>query len=212
MYNSTMQCSTGWFSRSYLGRGTGVAIGTMITLLSHPVEARTGTTGARTIETRCVYNDPFASQLKFSEIEVLPTQRSIIESLSLIRAVFSPTMTELAVTLGVSRQSLYNWVNGEEPGAEYVSRITNLAGAADLFIDEGVSPAGINLKRKIINGKSFLDAVAHGADATHAATILISLIKKENAQREMLNQRLAGRLKRVNDPSELGTSVFDEGV
>lgn len=208
--NQTLQSTAGRFLSSSVMRGTGVAIGTMITLLSHPVEARVGTAGARTIETRSVCNNLFAPQLEVAEPQPEFIQRSAADNLRLIRTVFSPTMSELALVLGVSRQSLYNWLNGEEPGAEHLSKIADIALAADLFIDEGISLTGNAIKRKVFGGKSFFEVVADGATASNAAATLITLIKKENSQRNSLDQRLAGRLKKINNPSEIGFSAFND--
>ena len=54
--------------------------------------------------------------------------------LAQIRAVFKPSISDIAGIFGVSRQSVYNWIAGEKPSQESVERLDDLARAADLFL------------------------------------------------------------------------------
>jgi DNA-binding phage protein len=63
------------------------------------------------------------------------------ENLARIREVLGPSMSDLATTFGVSRQSVYNWLDGEPIAAENAAKLHDLAlalEATDLLAREGV--------------------------------------------------------------------------
>src|SRR5437764_8023149 len=87
--------------------------------------------------------------------------RTPAESLTRVRTVLKPAVSDLAELLGVSRQTVYNWANGEQPKADLAARLEDLAQAADVIAAEATSPAQA-LKRKIADGKNLLEIVAAG--------------------------------------------------
>lgn len=115
------------------------------------------------------------------------------EDIARIREVFSPAISDLAKAFNVSRQSIYNWLHGEQPISAHKDKLHNFALAADIFAETKISMTGTLLKRKIIDGKSLLDIVRDGGSATDAALLLKKIVQHENSQREMLAARFAGR-------------------
>jgi predicted transcriptional regulator len=58
-----------------------------------------------------------------------------------------PTVTDVANVLGVSRQALYDWQSGKPVALENASRLSDLAGAADVFAVEGLTGSSETLHR-----------------------------------------------------------------
>lgn len=154
---------------------------------------------------------PFAlfGKLDSLPIESVSTARSAADDLSRIRDVLNPTVSELANAFAVSRQTIYNWQAGEQPLAENVTRLKDLASVADMFASEGVSASSQLLRRKISAGKSLLDIVREGEGVHDAARTLLQVVRRENEQQKTLAARLAGR-RAPNLPDEFGTPMLDE--
>src|SRR5690348_12410745 len=62
------------------------------------------------------------------------------ELMQVIKAGFGRTMTRLPEVFGVSRQTLYNWLNGETPKPVHQERLRQLAEAARMFSALGFKP------------------------------------------------------------------------
>ncbi len=121
--------------------------------------------------------------------------RSPSESLSRIREVLNPAVSDLATTFGVSRQSVYNWLNGEPVADENAAKVQNLAQAADVLAHEGVGINATLLKRKFANGRTLMQVAQAGESARDAALMLVQIHKREAAQRERMKARFASRAK-----------------
>jgi len=132
------------------------------------------------------------SVLEVAEIEQIRTPS---ENLSRIREVLSPAVSDLAMTFGVSRQSVYNWLNGEPVAYENAAKLQDLAQAADVLAHEGVGINAALLKRKFANGRTLMQVAQAGASARDAALMLIQIHKREEVQRERMNARFANRVK-----------------
>jgi hypothetical protein len=137
-----------------------------------------------------------------SVVEVEP-ERSPSENLARIREVLAPAVSDLAATFGVTRQSVYNWANGEPIADENAEKLRDLAQAADLLADAGIEVNASLLKRKFANGKTLLQVAQAGDSARDAASLLVQISKREAEQRERLNARLANR------PKTPATADFD---
>lgn len=124
--------------------------------------------------------------------------RSPEEDLARIREVFIPSVQDLATTFKVTRQSIYNWINGEVVAQENAAKLQDLAAAADLLAYSGVSINSRLLKRKFINGKSLFEVATAGESTTHAAKLLIEILKREDVQREKIKAKFALRDKSKN--------------
>jgi DNA-binding transcriptional regulator YiaG len=138
-------------------------------------------------------NGPIVSNpIKVCTVESSPA-RSSVENLERIRSVFAPAVSDLAKTFNVSRQTIYNWLNGEQPTIEHTAKLKDLALAADTFAGAGIKVSGILLKRKITDGKNMFEVVQSGGSAADAAQLLMQIIKRESEQKERLAARYAGR-------------------
>ncbi|WP_241362743.1 hypothetical protein [Pseudomonas aeruginosa] len=130
-----------------------------------------------------------------AEVAETKVSRTPSESLQRIREVLNPAVSDLAVTLNVSRQSIYNWLNGEPVAEENAAKLHDLAQAADVLAHEGIPISASLLKRKFANGRTLLQMAQAGESARDAALTLIKIHKRETAQRERMNARFATRAK-----------------
>jgi transcriptional regulator with XRE-family HTH domain len=121
--------------------------------------------------------------------------RSPSENLSCIREVLKPSISDLAITLGVSRQSVYNWLHGEPVTDENAAKLQDLAQACDVLVNGGVPVNAALLKRKFANGRTLLQVAQVGESAREAALMLIHIHQQEATQRERINARFANRAK-----------------
>lgn len=119
--------------------------------------------------------------------------RSPLEDLIRIREVLKPAMSDLATAFGVSRQSVYNWLNGEQVAEENAAKLQDLAQAADVLAHEGITVNAALLKRKFTNGRTLLQVAQAGESARVTALQLVHIHKRERAQRERLAARFANR-------------------
>lgn len=129
------------------------------------------------------------------EVADMAPVRTPAEDLVRIREVLRPAVSELATTFGVSRQSVYNWLNGEPVAEENASKLQDLAQAADVLAHEGIEVNAALLKRKFANGRTLLQVAQAGEFARNAALQLVHLHKREVAQRERMAARFANRAK-----------------
>lgn len=117
------------------------------------------------------------------------------ENLLRIREVLNPAVSDLATTFGVSRQSVYNWLNGEPVADDNAAKLQDLAQAADVLAHEGVSINAALLKRKFNNGRTLMQIAKAGESARDAALMLVQIHKRETLQRQRMNVLFANRSK-----------------
>ncbi len=129
----------------------------------------------------------------------MSNERTPAEDIERIRKVLSPAMSDLAKSFNVSRQTIYNWLNGEQPTPEHTSRLRKLALVADMFVQAGIPVNGVLLKRKVIKGKTLLELIAEGGSAHDTGQLFLQILRTEQSQRERLAARLAGR--KISQPS-----------
>ena len=135
--------------------------------------------------------------------------RTPAENLARTRTVLKPAVSDLAELLGVSRQAVYSWANGEQPKAELAARLEDLAQAADVIAAENTNP-GLALKRKIADGKNLVEIVAAGGSARDAAHRLARILRREDDQRKRLAAKLAGRVSTPLEIDEYGSPILRE--
>lgn len=129
------------------------------------------------------------------EVSGVAPVRSPAEDLARIREVLKPAVSDLATTFGVSRQSVYNWLNGEPVANENASKLQDIAQAADVLDHGGITVNAALLKRKFANGRTLLQVAQAGESARDAALQLVHIHKREEAQRERMAARFANRAK-----------------
>jgi len=179
-----------------------------------PLGMEVGTGGAATfvyVRNRGNKGYPFSAYAWSGLVADVIVGPTVIENISRIRAVLNPTVTDLAGTLGVSRQAIYDWQAGKPIAAENAIRLSDLARAADLFAVEGLRGTSQALRRPIKNGKNFFELVKEGSPADSAARGLIEIVRSEFHQREALRNRLAGRKRPSREAfGEIGAPMLDE--
>lgn len=128
-----------------------------------------------------------------------------------VKSGFGRTMSRLPEVFGVSRQTLYNWLEGETPKAVHQERLRQLAEAAKVFADLGVKPTTPMLDRAVAQGKSFLQLMASGANGQEAAKKLIRIVQRGADSRAQLDALLEGRKAKLS-ASGIGAPALDEDV
>lgn len=129
------------------------------------------------------------------EVAEIAPVRTPVEDLTRIREVLKPAVSDLAVIFGVSRQSIYNWLNGDPMAEENAAKLQDLAQAADVLAYEGVTMNSALLKRRFANGRTLMQVAQAGESARDAALQLAHIHKREMEQRERMAVRFAKRAK-----------------
>lgn len=179
-----------------------------------PLGFEVGTGGAATFEyvkDRGNKGYPFAFYDSSKLVADAIAGRTPVENLEHIRAVLSPTVTDMAELLRVSRQAIYDWQAGKPVAPENALRLWDLAQAADIFAVEGLRGTSQSLHRPIRNGKNFFELVGEGGSAESAARTLAEIVRSESRQRQALRNRLAGRKRPTREAfDEIGAPMLDE--
>lgn len=119
--------------------------------------------------------------------------RTPAEDLARIRDVMSPAVSDLANALKVSRQTVYNWINGEQPKPDHIDKLRDLAHAADIVSEAAIAMTGALLKRKIVEGKNLFEILRNDGSARDAAQLLVQTVRREEDQRKRMAMRFAVR-------------------
>lgn len=128
-----------------------------------------------------------------TEGEQAPTPQN---NLMRIREVLQPSISQIASTFSVSRQSVYNWLNGAVVAPDNALRIHDLAQAADILSSGGVPISAKTLSRRFDQGRTLLDVVRDGGSARSAAELIVRITAREREQRERMNALVASRPRR----------------
>jgi hypothetical protein len=126
-----------------------------------------------------------------------------------IKNEFGRTMTRLSGVFGVSRQTLYNWLDGETPKAVHREKLLQLARAAHVFSAAEFKPTNLSLDRKISKGKSLLQLLAEGADGQESAEKLVRIARRGEDSKAKLKQILRDRRAPL-EPADIGAPALDE--
>lgn len=110
--------------------------------------------------------------------------RTTSQHLENIRNIMSPSMSELAKDLGVTRQALYKWVSGEykPDSAANEEYILILSKIADEFARSKVSDVKNLVKVKAFDGKTLIDLVKSGGDWSTGVSLLIAESKARDIE------------------------------
>lgn len=136
--------------------------------------------------------------------------RTPADNLQRIRTVLNPSMSDLASVFGVSRQTIYNWMSGEQPKAELAAKLDDLALAADILAAEGIEISGHILKRKISQGRTLLEIANAGESSAQGAELLVRILRTEAEQRRTIASRLAERKTPTLINSDMGIPFANE--
>lgn len=129
-----------------------------------------------------------------------------------VQTGFGRTMNHLPGVFGVSRQTLYNWINGETPKEQHQAKIVQLATAARAFAAAGYKPTARSLDRTIAQGKTFLELMGEGADGHQTAQRLIRIDRRGAVAREKLDVLLGDRLSSPFELADMGSPGLNEDV
>lgn len=172
-----------------------------------------GAAGTGGIESGDYYRRMYLLQRGYQAFLVVlaqaPEPAPYAELMQVIKTGFGRTMTRLPEVFGVSRQTLYNWLNGETPKPAHQEKLKQLAGAARMFSALGFRPTSLALDRTITQGKSLLQLLSEGGDGREAATKLVRIVQRGNEARAKLDDLLGGRKARL-EASDMGTPSMDE--
>lgn len=130
------------------------------------------------------------------------------QHLTRIKQIMKPSIAELSTLFDVSRQTIYNWLSGEEPTTENVIKIENLLKTANFLADAGLTSSQL-LKRKIIGTQSLYDIIQKGGASFEAAQKLVNIIQNETNQRTLLEERLKGRKPKSKNYDDFGSPMLD---
>jgi len=122
---------------------------------------------------------------------------------------FGRTFSHLPAIFGVSRQTLYNWLKGENPKEIHLPKLEQLAAAAQIFAEQRVKVTAQALNRRLDRNLSFIELLAQGADGKSMAEKLIRLETTGQRKRQQLSELLGNAEIRDDEPDLIRRS-FDE--
>ena len=129
-----------------------------------------------------------------------------------VKAGFGRTMSHLPAVFGVSRQTLYNWLNGETPKEQHQNKLVQLAAAARAFTESGFKPTALSLERTVAQGKSFVELMVQGADGKDTAERLVRIEMRGTVAKAKLDALLGDRTLSRPDVSDMGRPAFNEDL
>lgn len=127
-----------------------------------------------------------------------------------VKIGFGRTMSNLPAVFGVSRQTLYNWLNGETPKEQHQGKLIQLAAAAQVFTETGFKPTALSLDRTVAQGKSFVQLIGQGADGKETAERLVRIEKRGAVARGKLDALLGERTPSRPAVADMGRPALNE--
>jgi transcriptional regulator with XRE-family HTH domain len=175
-----------------------------------------GAAGTGGIECTYTYRDrpgyaPFVVIL-IVEPESATADPSFADAMRIIQSGFGRTLSSLTEIFGVSRQTLYNWLNGEIPKEQHHDKLVQLAASARVFSENSFKVTSNILSRTVSEGKSFLQLVGAGADGAKTAEKLIKIVQRGNKSQAVLAEILGDRKAEKPIISDIGAPFFNEDV
>lgn len=133
------------------------------------------------------------------------------EHVALIRDAFALNMSELAMVLGVSRPTVYAWLDGQEPKPEALQDVQRLSELAEQLQAMKLTRVAKLVRRPIFNSRSLIDKLKAGEVSGEDLTILMEIAKKEAKSRQLTKG--SGKTRRsLSDVSEdYSPAVYDRG-
>ena len=108
------------------------------------------------------------------------------EQLAYVRRTLGISMTDLAEVLDVTRPTIYAWLQGAEPRAEYLDRLIRLVRMASEIDAFGLDELGKLLKRPLQDGRTVLALIKDGQPIASAMKELEVVARREHRQRASL--------------------------
>jgi len=123
-----------------------------------------------------------------------------------VREGLGLTATALCKVFGVSRQTYYNWANGDAPAEISRKLLASLSAAADLLSDLPGSQS-VLLSQPVRQGKTFWRLVSEGGDAVELAQVIRDRTLRRSDERSSIREAIERKKK-----SGMLNSISDEFV
>jgi transcriptional regulator with XRE-family HTH domain len=118
------------------------------------------------------------------------------KQLELLKTTLRLSTSELARLIGVSRPTIYSWMEGTRPGVHHERRLGELVDAIRPRVKLFQDRVGRIGQRAIDGEQKLIDAIAGGMSANDAFARLARIFEAEDAQRRWLDEHFAGRKRR----------------
>jgi hypothetical protein len=175
-----------------------------------PYPGTGGNSSVDLIRSRFGYRPPFLILEQHDDPPAGAPAPSCANLMQEVISGFGRTLSRLPVVFGVSRQTLYNWRDGERPKEANQAKLIQLAAAARTFSAAQFTPTSPMLDRTVAQGKSFLTLLAEGADGADAANRLMRIVQRDRAADARFDAALPGRPKVKLTTSDFGAEAFEE--
>lgn len=131
----------------------------------------------------------FAIRVVAPAVEAVAVEAVHLET---IKNALRLSVAEMAQLFGVSRQTIYNWLNGKAIDAGHAQRLHAIADAVEPHLKLLESQPGRIANRAIEGRHSLFHVLKSGSDPMQAMQRLASILERESAQRARLSHRLQG--------------------
>ncbi|WP_143521116.1 XRE family transcriptional regulator [Pseudomonas syringae] len=122
---------------------------------------------------------PIEKEPAYQRVEARIDVRSPMEHIENIRETLNPSMSDLAIVFGVSRQAIYKWISQDsEPEPRTKAKLEMLSRVADELRSAKLERAGSLVKMKAFNGNSLYDLVRMGVNSSEHISALITEAQK----------------------------------
>ncbi|MEB3286879.1 MAG: hypothetical protein VKJ04_05195 [Vampirovibrionales bacterium] len=126
----------------------------------------------------------FIAQEPSEAMIALPKQSlKPVDYLERISAIFQPSITDLSKIMNVSRQAIYDWKANKPISPDNIHKLSAIANVANRLADYGVKLSPQLLRRPLKGNVSFFEMIRDINAIEEAETLLLQLIKREDAQR-----------------------------
>jgi transcriptional regulator with XRE-family HTH domain len=128
--------------------------------------------------------------IPFVEMSLIENEidlNSPVEYLAFIRETFEISLTDLAKMFGITRPTVYAWLNGQEPSAKDFARIQYFSGIAKEMKRFKIERVDVLIHRPIFSNKSFFDLITNSSSLEQWKTPLETL--KKIADKESLRRK-----------------------
>lgn len=104
--------------------------------------------------------------------------KSPVQHLEFIRDTIAPSITDLALLIGVSRQTVHKWLAGGNPDQDHVDKIVAIGDIAEQVARANLSQPQWLIKMKVFDGQSLVDLITESAFTKNHVEILIAEARK----------------------------------
>jgi len=166
----------------------------------------------RYIQSRNILGYPVMGITIHKQALVAPCHTAATD-LKQIKSTFQVSISDLAMLFGVTRQTIYDWLSGEQqPRAPHRARIAVLMDAVSSIEATGYTVSRRTLKQALPDGLSLFDKIQADEPLEDTINQLIALFRREALQRAVLERHLANHLRGPMDLADFGTPHLPEDL